>query len=274
MAPSEFDSDPVEIPGYRSRRRRGGGDGRIVVVSALTSAIVSVGTVYLMLQFGIGLIPHKGASSIAGPAAAAPASVEVPKIVGMAVESATELLTSRQLQLVIQARRADADSAADIILEQKPLSESQIAPGQAVAVVVSSGAAEKTVPDVAGQSLDAAKTALVAAGFAVGPVTEVEGAKPGEVVATIPASGSSAAEGQAVSLSVGKAAEGVKLPKLYGIPISEAKKELSKLGLSVGKVQERYDSNFRAYIVLSQDPAEGSQVPVGSKVDLIINEGD
>ena len=272
MAPSEFDSDPVEIPGYRARRRRSGGDGRIVVVSALTSAIVSVGTVYLMLQFGIGLSSHKGASSVAG--AAAPASVEVPKIVGMAVESATELLTSRQLQLVIQARRADANSAADIILEQKPLSESQIAPGQAVAVVISSGAPEKTVPDVAGQSLDAAKTALVAAGFTVGPVIEVENAKPGEVVATVPTSGSSATEGQAISLSVGKAAAGVQLPKLEGVPLSQAKKMLSEVGLSVGKVQERYDSSYRAYIVLSQDPAEGSQVPAGSKVDLIINEGD
>jgi len=271
MSRPDYDSDPVEIPGYRRSRvaSAGNGSGRVVLISALTSAIVSVITVYVMLPSNVATAPIAGEK-----APAVGTTVEVPKVVGMQIDSASELLTNRKLQLVIKERRVDASSAVDTILEQTPLAESRVAAGQPIAVVVSSEGAPVQVPSVAGQSLDAAREALQTSGFAIGEITEVEGAKASEVVATVPAAGESAKAGQAIALSVGKAGPAVELPALVGAPLAKVRKDLSALGLSVGKVQERYDSKYRAYIVLSQDPAEGSQVAPGSTVDLIVNEGD
>ncbi|MDH5672110.1 MAG: PASTA domain-containing protein [Myxococcales bacterium] len=263
----------------------GGGTGSVLVVSFLTSAVISMLTVYAVLRWAppgllpapqsVAAAPAGVAGASAAPAAAAPgAAAVVPDVVGLKVEAADELLTGRGLRLLVQGRRSEPNREPGIILEQTPLAQSRMTPGQQVSVVIAEAAGQIAVPVLMGQPLEAAKASLQAAGLVVGQIGEAEGAPPGQVMATAPAAGTPVSPGQIVSMTVGKTPTGVQLPSLRGMSVSAARAELAKLGLKPGRVSERYESSMRAYLVLSHDPPAGSQVELGSKVDLVVNEGD
>jgi serine/threonine-protein kinase len=56
--------------------------------------------------------------------------------------------------------------------------------------------------------------------------------------------------------------------------MKEARSRLEKLGLGIGQVTEVYDSRKRGNRVLSQKPEPGVPAALGSKVDVVVNQGD
>ena len=83
-----------------------------------------------------------------------------------------------------------------------------MAPGSAVALVVSSGPAPVAVPNVVGLSQAAAETAITGAGLTVGTVTNQNSdtVPSGDVISQSPAAGASVAPGSAVALVVSSGA--------------------------------------------------------------------
>jgi serine/threonine-protein kinase len=75
-----------------------------------------------------------------------------------------------------------------------------------------------------------------------------------------------------VGLVVAQAA--IAVPKVLGENIRKAREVIDKAGLAVGNVSEIYDSHRRGNLVLTQDPEPGTSVPSGSKVNLVVNQGD
>ena len=78
--------------------------------------------------------------------------------------------------------------------------------------------------------------------------------------------------GTGVALTVGRAT--VTVPKLVGRHIRDARELLEKAGLAVGHASYTYNERKRGNLVLTQDPASGAAVALGTKVDLIVNQGD
>ena len=78
--------------------------------------------------------------------------------------------------------------------------------GGAVALVLSTGLCNVTVPNVVGQTQDAAQAALTAAGLTVGNVTEdfSNEVPKGQVISQTPAAGAALSPNSAVSLLVSK----------------------------------------------------------------------
>lgn len=263
-----MNDDIPYIPGYRRPR-----DGRTVLFSMFTSAVVSAATTVAVLRWGPpvlrrGLDPAPATAAALGEAGA----VQTPNVVALSVTEANQLLAQQGLRLMIAARK-DSPQPADTVLEQQPLYGSPMVAGGAVSVVVSSGQRGMVAPDLTGHSLDEARSALEVLGFVVGTITEVPDAPAGQVIAQNPSSGSPVVAGGSVALSVGAQAQ-VTVPDLVGVSLSQAKHQLESLGVQIGTVSERYDRRRRAYVVLEQDPAADSQVAQGAEVNLVINEGD
>lgn len=155
----------------------------------------------------IGTDPRGGESADEGSTVTITVSqgtgtVAVPALVGLSEAQATAALTTAGLESrVVEAASATVD-AGDVIT-QDPAAGLTIDVGSTVAVTVSTGPAPVTVPDVTGQTLQAATLALQQAGLAVGAVQRQESSSvpSGEVISQSPASGE-VAPGTAVDLTV------------------------------------------------------------------------
>lgn len=259
---------------YAPRPQRTGA-GTVVLLSAFTSVIVSALTVVAIQRFGLpdveGLLGRARNAPSAEPAAES--SARVPEVLGMRAEAADELLSARKLRLVISERRADASSAAGTVIAQRPLAESRISPGGEVAVVVSAGPPRKQIPsELLGMKLEDAKQLISSAGLRVGPISESSEGEPGTVISVLPDVGSAVEQGAVIALTVARAP--VEVPFVVGLHVREARTRLSKVGLEAGQLTEVYDSRKRGNRVLSQKPEPGVAVALGSKVDLVVNQGD
>jgi beta-lactam-binding protein with PASTA domain len=196
----------------------------------------------------------------------------VPDVVGMAAENADEILSARRLRFVVKGRRTHPSAAAGNVIEQTPFAQSRVQAGDEVAVVLSTGPDRLKVPDVIGQTLEDAQRALDAAGLRAGSVMEVDAGEAGKVTAVSPQPGSDIERGASVSLAVGRSL--VAVPRLRGEHIRDARARIEKAGLVVGDISEIYDARKKGNRVLSQDPEAGTAVPLGAKINVVINQGD
>lgn len=243
----------------------------VIVISVLSSC-----TVLAAFQWATthGIIPNSvlaaSASAPAAPDASKSDPVKVPGLVGLPLNVAAELLDTRGLRLVVREKHEHAEAPVDSVIAQDPLPDSSLPANSPVSVTLSSGPPrEVAIPDMVGQSLEAAKSALEAAGFVVG---EVSGPATGErvVASSTPPPGTAAPRGATVSITL--EAVGIEVPQLVGLSWSKAKKLLEEKRLGVGKVRERFDEDRAPFVVLQQTPEAGARVPEGSKIDLVRNE--
>ena len=79
-------------------------------------------------------------------------------------------------------------------------------------------------------------------------------------------------EGKTINVVVSKGQEIVKVTKLVGKTKDEARKELKDLGLEM-EIEEDYNDEVEAGIVVEQDKQEGEEVLAGSKIKLKISLG-
>lgn len=239
----------------------------VIITSFLTSCGVLIVFVWA-LQHGVVTVPSLDQKAQATAPANA-AHVSVPSLVGLPTATAIELLTARGLRLVVRQKRANA-APVDVIIAQDPLADSRLARDAEVAVVLSSGpAAVSTVPNLVGKPLAEALKELEGLGLKASDLPADAGE--GRVVAaTDPVAGKALERSGLVKLQLAPA--GVVLPKFTGLSLTKAKKAITDLGLSVGKLRSRYDEEIQAYVILAQTPAEGSVVAPGSAVELVYSE--
>jgi beta-lactam-binding protein with PASTA domain len=261
-----------DYEGYVPGQRRPG-FGTVIFVSVLTSAVVSVFSVAALMRWGtLGVL--LGLGPMQQHSAAEPLAARIPDVVGISAEAADELLTTRKLRLVVHERRSHPTVPAGSVISQTPLAQSRVSAGGEVAVVLSTGPSRSQVPDLLGKPIDDAKKELEAAGFRVGPITEADtntGQATG-VTATSPSAGTVLDPGTTVALTVARAT--VAVPKLLGEHIRVARESIAKIGLVVGEVSEIYDEHRRGNLVLTQEPQPGTKVALGSKINLVVNQGD
>ena len=139
-------------------------------------------------------------------------------------------------------------------------------------------AATVTVPDVTGQTTEAARQALDTAGMRDGSVrTEAHDTVPaGLVVRTDPAAGESVAADSPVLIVVSggpQARPSVSVPQLDGATLTEARAMIERAGLVLGELT-REDSARPADTVLASDPGVGTALEPGSVVALTLASGN
>jgi len=170
--------------------------------------------------------------------------------------------------------------------DTNPVSVSAAAPGQAWVSGISDidttgnfapfAVPVPVVPDVAGDTVDAATSALTAAGLTVSSTqnttTNCTPSVTGHnVVGSDPAAGQQAPFGQAVTLTVCGAVvitPTVTVPNVVGLSDGSARSAITSAGLRVGSVSLRFNCSIPVGTVLGQNPGSGAQAPLGSSVNL------
>jgi serine/threonine-protein kinase len=77
-----------------------------------------------------------------------------------------------------------------------------------------------------------------------------------------------------VKLLVSSGPAALDVPKLTGLYLKKAKEEVEKAGFQVGATTWTYNEDRSPYVVLRQDPEAGTKAAKGSKINLVVNEGD
>jgi eukaryotic-like serine/threonine-protein kinase len=131
------------------------------------------------------------------------------------------------------------------------------------------------VPSVLGLPGQSARSLIENRGFmfVVGEERDDARVPPGNVVAQKPLEGSRIERGQTVEVVVAKAPAPVKAPALAGLVLADAKSRIEAAKLAVGKLTEDTSADVKAGAVISQTPAEGAEVKVGTPIDLVVSKG-
>lgn len=142
-------------------------------------------------------------------------------------------------------------------------------------VVFAGGAPAKVqVPDLAGLTVEAATSTLQQVDLRLGAQTPATSDSPeGTVIAQQPAKGESIEQGQSVNITFSSGREQATVPQLVALTsVEDARIALQDAGLTLGTVKEKNSSQPAGY-VLSQNPAEGTQVDAGSAVNITVSSG-
>ncbi|WP_229711303.1 Stk1 family PASTA domain-containing Ser/Thr kinase [Pectinatus frisingensis] len=133
--------------------------------------------------------------------------------------------------------------------------------------------AQVVVPNVVGQSQEAAKNILTSKNLRVQVTENYDADVPeGFVISQTPAAGETVKEDRLVTIYVSKGGEKISVPDVTGLTKEEAANQLSKAGLKVGDISEEF-SDKPAGTVLRQSPNAGDKLEKGKSVDLIVSKG-
>ena len=197
-----------------------------------------------------------------------PEQVAIPEnIIGMTAIEAQRSL--EDLGLMMEQGQPIASDTVDKgkVAATDPKPGSMVDAGSTVTIQLSSGAAEITVPDVSGQTQEAARKALEDAGLRVGSVKYEDDSKVAadRVIRTTPEAGSSASKDEEVILVLSSGYVSIDSGQVVGKSQEQGLKYLADLGLQTNTVTEETTAVPNGQIV-SVEPS--GRVKVGSSVTV------
>lgn len=131
------------------------------------------------------------------------------------------------------------------------------------------------VPDVVNMTVVEAQAALEEKGFEVELEERYGNAvKPGTVMEQSPKAGEKRKQGSTIYLTISKGAELKTVPEIIGMSLSKAENLLKDEGYAIGKITKKFDISKTVGIVLEQFPKAMDKAPKGSKINLVVNEGE
>ncbi len=196
-----------------------------------------------------------------------PELAAVPSVSGLMLDEATKRIENARFQVRVERQYHDA-IAEDHVISQSPDGASDLEVGKTVRLTVSKGPEPFPVPNLAGQTEQQAKDALIGLGLrVVGVVRDYSTVPLGEVIRTEPAAGASVEPKTSVTIHVSKGPRTFAMPSLIGKPSAEAIAQLEALDLVVD-AQQVPGSDGDA--VVGQDPKAGETVQQGETVEIYI----
>ncbi len=192
-----------------------------------------------------------------------------PELVGRPLEEVQAWLAENVPAQVTVQQDYDEDVPAGSVSGFDPEAGTELRRDQPVTVVVSRGRAPVQVPDVVGQSPDAARDNLEAQGFTV---TRTEGRSgdvgTGQVMAVSPTPGQKAPFGSEVTIQVSVGLPQVTVPDVTGMSAREAAAALESAGLTYST--STFITGDRVY---RQSPGAGTVVDIRTEVSLLLSFG-
>jgi serine/threonine-protein kinase len=196
--------------------------------------------------------------------------VKVPNVVGQDVAAALTSLAGAGLQPHIV--RIFSSAQPDTVTAQQPHAGDSVVKGTSVRINVSRGAKPVPVPDVTGQPFANAKSALEGQGFQVAREDIQSDMPQGVVVAENPPQGTQVPRGTKITLSVSKGPATTQVPDVTGQSQSTAESLLSGAGLTPSVVYDPVTDPSQDGIVISTDPAAGSDAKSGEVVIMHVGQ--
>lgn len=145
--------------------------------------------------------------------------------------------------------------------------------GSATTTSTIAGVSTVVVPDVAGQTQEAARIELQELGFRVTPIHEAnEVFDVGTVIRTEPAAGETVAEDAFITTYISAGPSPVSVPTVEGSTEDRAVEQLEGQGFVV-QITTALDNDVAAGLVISQNPPGGSDAAPGATVQIVVSEG-
>jgi serine/threonine-protein kinase len=199
--------------------------------------------------------------------------VEVPTLIGETRERAEALLNEAGLTVGTVTERADPEAEPGIVIEQSPVAGIERDPGEPVNFVVSTGAEEIPLPDLAGQEDNDAFAELNRLDLNWETVTEDSNDfGEGIVIRTQPGAGELVRAGDTITVVVSSGASRVEVPDLFGLTFDQAQQSLEDEGLEIGDNPNitATDNPELDGRIINQTPPAGAAADVGSTVQVTI----
>lgn len=206
-----------------------------------------------------------------------PQQFPIPQVIGLSEEAARSLIEEQGFVVGNVTSRFTTDADEGLVIEQDPEAGEAAPPGTAVDLVLSGGPFALTVPDVTGQTRDAAVNELTSAGFEVRVEDEFsEDVIEGFVTRTEPGAGQLVGrESPAVTVFVSLGPEPFRLPSFIGSTVDQARDMAGELGLELVIEQETVDVTLASGLagkVAEQDPAPNTEVTINDQIRVRIGE--
>lgn len=135
---------------------------------------------------------------------------------------------------------------------------------------------EVVVPDVIGMSEEEAKERLAPLGLELVAADEEysEEVPPGGIARMItPYAGKKVRRGRQVRVSISRGRRKLRVPHVVDLDVDEAKKKIEAAELRAGQIVQEHSSMVPEGIVLRQQPGEGTRVPEGTALRLVVSKG-
>ena len=200
--------------------------------------------------------------------------VEVPPLVGLTVNQATDTLAALGLGLrVDDNRRVDAKVPLGHVMQQDPGAGMRARRQRTIRVWVSSGPRVTKVPALVGQSERTAQMRLSQDGVQIGTLSEIRSADyPAEtVVSQNPPPASSAAE-VSLLLNRGEQATTYVMPDLIGMDGDRAAEAMRSRGFRVTIVGTQSVPGIPTGTIIRQQPAGGFKVASADAISLEVSQ--
>ncbi|WSQ10485.1 Stk1 family PASTA domain-containing Ser/Thr kinase [Streptomyces sp. NBC_01231] len=205
--------------------------------------------------------------------------VAVPSVLGKTVDEATSILEDDKYDFEVKTKEEVSTEEPGKVTDQDPDLGDEVEKGTTVTLTIAKAEEKATVPDVLGQSCDAAKAQMTANNL-VGNCTDVETQdqnQVGKVIETTPSAGSQADKNSTVEMKVGKAApKKTPVPSVVGQTVGQAKQTLQAAGFTNIQFADGSNQSDTAF-VSQQDPQGNSEIdgdPAGTTVTLTTVGGD
>ena len=200
--------------------------------------------------------------------------ISIPSIVGLSETEARNSLNPIGIKLLVISKSYSEDVPSGRVITSNPGGGGHLSKGGVVQVVISKGPERINVPTLAGMTPDAAATALTSAGLKVGSTTQSYSSTitNGMVIDGDPIAGTAVKRNSLVNILVSKGVQTLQLNSYVGQSGDQASNELTSAGFKV-KSTFGYSESIPAGNVISQTPAGGAPIPVGSTVAIIVSQG-
>jgi serine/threonine-protein kinase len=217
-----------------------------------------------------GSIAKKG-DSVKIVVSGGPASKSLTNVAGLTAAKAAAKLRKAGFKTTTKAESSKTVEAG-LVIGTEPPAETEVQEGHLITLLVSSGPAPVRVPDLAGQSLEAAEATLTNSELAVGTVTKRVSSTQaaGTVLAQSPTAGVSVHAGDKVNLTVAQAPKEVEVPNVVGAAEAAAAAALKHAGFKVKSEPHATAEQSQVGVVLEQSPAASGQARKGTTVTIAV----
>jgi len=235
------------------------GMGRYVAL--LLGLLAVLGVLLWLLASQLGLF-DKAATRVA-----------VPTVVNLTEDQARTRLEAKGFKVKVEHKANDTVESGKVF-DQTPDADVKADKGSEVTIVVSSGAAPLTVPNVVGQDEAAAVAALGRAGFTNVTVTRRadNDVQAGRVLEQTPKANDQAAKDAPVTIVVSSGRERKTVPDVRGRDLADAANLLGQQGFQTTTRNQASDTVGEGKVITT-DPAPGQQADARSTVTIFVSTG-
>ncbi len=203
-----------------------------------------------------------------------PGNGTVPSVVGLTLPAAEAQIRQSKLKIGRIIQQSSTDYQAGRVISTDPQAGATPAVGTKVTIIVSTGKPLVAVPNVGGDSQQAAKAALSAAGFNNVTTSNQSSStvKPGNVIDTVPAAGTKVATTTTIDLVLATAPPTVTVPNVKGNAQIVAEATLKGAGFKVSVSYQTVTDATKNGVVLSQSPGPNSTAKKNSTVTIVVGK--